>query len=84
MPNDTPVIEPLAVDAAGLGRLLGCISERLVWKLHASGRLPLPIRLGRRTLWVLDGPGGVREWLANGCPPRTNADTTARRKAAKP
>ncbi|HUY33862.1 MAG TPA: hypothetical protein VMV69_14025 [Pirellulales bacterium] len=37
--------EALAVDAAGVARLLG-VSERHMWGLHSSGRLPMPVRLG--------------------------------------
>ena len=59
--------EPLAVDAKRVGQLLG-ISRAQVWKLHASGRLPLPVRLGTRApRWRVDE---LRDWLAAGCPDR--------------
>ena len=37
------------------------------WGLHASGRIPLPVRLGRRTLWRADE---LRAWTEAGCPAR--------------
>ena len=43
--------ERLALSAADLAGLLG-ISQRHVWKLAASGRLPKPIRLGRSVRWL--------------------------------
>jgi predicted DNA-binding transcriptional regulator AlpA len=51
-------------DAAGQ---LG-ISRAQFWKLHASGRLPLPIRLGtKKPMWIVSE---LRDWLAAGAPPR--------------
>lgn len=53
-----------AKDAAGL---LG-ISRAQLWKLHASGKLPLPVRLGTRApRWRVDE---LRNWLAAGAPDR--------------
>ncbi len=44
-------VNALLLSAKGVGRLLD-IGERFVWALHSSGELgPLPIRLGKRTLW---------------------------------
>ena len=59
-------VEPLAADARGLGIALG-ISPRHVESLHSRGRLPRPIRLGARRVWVLDE---IRRWLAAGAPSR--------------
>jgi predicted DNA-binding transcriptional regulator AlpA len=67
--SDTPTaagLETLAVDAAGAARMCG-VSRAMWWKLHSSGRCPAPIRLGRRCLWRVDE---LRQWLADGCPPR--------------
>lgn len=62
-----PVPEPLLVDAAGVGALLG-ISRNMVWKLHSTGRLgPLPVRLGRCVRWRLRE---LRTWVEAGCPAR--------------
>jgi hypothetical protein len=46
------------------------VSERTWWTLHSAGKTPLPVRLGRRTLWPAVGPGGLEAWVAAGCPPR--------------
>lgn len=60
----------LAVDAKTLGRML-VLSERTIWRMNSDGRLPSPIRLGDGTVrWALDGPNGIRPWLAAGAPER--------------
>jgi predicted DNA-binding transcriptional regulator AlpA len=46
--------------------LLG-IGRTLLWGLHNSGRLPLPVKLGRRTLWNFEE---LKAWTAAGCPAR--------------
>lgn len=56
----------LAVSADELADMLN-ISKRHLDALHASGRLPRPVRLGRRCLWPIDE---VRAWLAAGAPGR--------------
>jgi len=44
------------------------VSVRHFYALHSSGRLgPLPIRLGRRTLWRRSD---LEAWVQNGCPAR--------------
>jgi predicted DNA-binding transcriptional regulator AlpA len=58
--------ECLALPAKAVAELLN-ISERHLWTLHASGRLPRPIRLGRATRWRADE---LRAWLAAGAPSR--------------
>lgn len=63
---DLPELARLAVDAAGVARLLS-VSERHVWALHSSGRLPLPCRIGRRLLWPVDE---LRAWCLASMPPR--------------
>jgi predicted DNA-binding transcriptional regulator AlpA len=43
------------------------ISRTSLYALHSSGRLPLPVKLGRRTLWNLEE---MKNWTAAGCPAR--------------
>jgi len=43
------------------------ISRTAWWALQSQGRVPAPVRLGRRTLWSVDE---LRAWVAAGCPPR--------------
>ena len=60
-------LQPLAVDAAGVGRLL-CISRATVFQLHSRGRLPLPVRLGSRCpRWIVSE---LHAWLQAGAPNR--------------
>ena len=71
----TARIEPppasLAVDAKQLGQILN-LSVRTIRTMDAAGKLPRPVRIGGRAVrWVLDGPNGIRAWLAAGCPDRT-------------
>ena len=61
------VSDRLALTAKDAAGLLG-ISRAQLWKLHSSGKLPLPVRLGTRApRWRMDE---LREWLAAGCPDR--------------
>lgn len=40
------------------------LSQRQVWKLAASGRLPKPVKLGRSARWRRDQ---IEEFISNGC-----------------
>jgi predicted DNA-binding transcriptional regulator AlpA len=62
-----PVAEtpPIAIDARGAARLCG-ISRSLWHSMKAAGRIPLPIRLGRRVLWRVEE---LHAWVKAGCPP---------------
>lgn len=60
---------PLLLNADRAAALCG-VSRRTWWALLAAGKTPLPVRLGRRTLWRATGPGGLEAWVAAGCPPR--------------
>jgi predicted DNA-binding transcriptional regulator AlpA len=37
------------------------------WSLNTAGKTPLPVRLGRRTLWRAEE---LAEWCRAGCPSR--------------
>lgn len=56
----------LALPAAAVAEMLH-ISERHLWSLHSSGRLPRPVRFGRAVRWSVDE---LRDWLAAGAPSR--------------
>lgn len=58
--------KPLALSAEEVAKLLG-VSERHVWSLNSSGKLPKPIRLGRAVRWSADE---LRMWLLAGAPRR--------------
>ena len=71
-------VEPnqcLAIPASDVAQLLN-VSERHVWTLNSSGRLPRPFRLGRRVLW---SRAEIEAWLDAGAPPRSRWE--ARRNA---
>ena len=65
MQTNTPT--QLLLSATQAARALG-ISRTTLYGLHSSGRLgPLPVKLGRRTLWSVDE---LKRWVEAGCPPR--------------
>ena len=64
--------EVLAVSAKGAARMLG-VSERHLWALNSSGRLPRPVNLGRSVRWPVEE---LRAWLAAGSPERGKWETT--------
>jgi predicted DNA-binding transcriptional regulator AlpA len=62
-----PIPDTLLLDAKTAAKLLG-IGERFFWSMHSSGELgPLPIRLGKRTLW---SRFELTDWVRNRCPRR--------------
>ena len=72
-------LSQLVADAKRLAKLLDG-GKRTVATLHAAGKLPAPIRIGGRVVWVLGGKWGLRAWLAAGAPSR--AEWEARKKNA--
>lgn len=48
------------------------VSERMVWKLLASGRFPQPVRVGRSVKWR---ESDVDRFIAGGCSMREFAAT---------
>lgn len=65
--SETQTIEPILLDAKRAAALLGGISRSHFLALHSSGRVPLPVKLGRRTLWRRDL---LEKFVAWNCPPR--------------
>lgn len=72
-------LEPEQVSAAVAASMAG-VSEATWWRLHAAGKVPRPNKLGGRTLWQLNGPNGLRDWIRLGCPQRAEFET---RQSAK-
>jgi predicted DNA-binding transcriptional regulator AlpA len=66
----------LLIDADELAAALG-VSPVHVWRLKAAGRLPEPVRLGRRTLWPR---GEIEAWVAARCPDRRAWEARKRAK----
>ena len=65
MPVEVPT-EKILLSAVETAALLN-ISRTSLYALHSSGRLPLPVHLGRRTLWNFEE---LRAWTQAGCPAR--------------
>lgn len=63
-------VSALAVEALQAARLCG-VSRATWYSLRKAGRIPRPVRLGRRVLWRIDE---LREWMAAGCPPCSRWD----------
>jgi excisionase family DNA binding protein len=64
--TETPAPAPLLVDAREAAALTG-ISRSHFLALNSSGRVPQPVRLGRRTLWRREE---LAAWIEAGCPSR--------------
>lgn len=59
-------IEPLLLSAEEAAALCG-VSRSFWWSLHSAGRVPLPVKLGERTLWRRTE---LEAWTEAGCPAR--------------
>lgn len=68
--------QQLLVTAAQAARMLG-ISERHFYKLHSSGRVPRPIRLGRTVRWRA---AEFEQWLEAGAPNRAKWEALRSRR----
>ena len=64
-------LRPLVADAERLARLLGC-GVRSIRTWDYAGKLPRPVKLGNRTLWVLSE---IHRWLTAGAPDRETWET---------
>lgn len=59
---------PPAVYSIGqLAEVLSCSAKHLS-RLHESGRLPKPVKIGSLTRWVA---ADITRWISEGCPPVT-------------
>lgn len=56
----------LTANAGQVAKMLG-VSVRQVWRLHTTGRLPKPVRLGNCVRWRR---AEVEAFVAAGCPTR--------------
>jgi predicted DNA-binding transcriptional regulator AlpA len=74
---------PRMIGAAEAARRCG-ISRTAWYNLKAGGRLPTPIRLGRRVLWRVEE---LEAWMDAKCPPRHqwqwSGEVTAKRGARR-
>ncbi len=73
-----PNVRRLALTAEQVGVALG-VSRATVWRMHASGRLPAPVRFGRAVRWE---QYTIEEWLAAGAPSREQWEALCRRHSS--
>jgi excisionase family DNA binding protein len=59
-----PAAMAALIDVRTLAELLNC-SERHVYRLANSGRIPRPIKLGALVRW---NRVEIEQWFADGCP----------------
>jgi excisionase family DNA binding protein len=52
------------IDTKEAARLLG-FSNRKIWEMYMTGKMPPPIRIGRAVRWSLEA---LKKWIADGCP----------------
>ena len=67
---------PLTADAKALAGMLG-LSLRTIRTMDAAGKLPRPVRLLSRTVWVLSE---IEDWLVAGAPDRAGWETLRRNR----
>jgi predicted DNA-binding transcriptional regulator AlpA len=64
-PSDSAVTLPATYVVGDISAKLR-ISDRQVWRMNDSGRMPPPIRIGRLVRWPI---ATIDAWIADGCPP---------------
>ncbi len=74
MSDTVQTTTPLLASAKTAAQLCG-VSVASWWAWHSSARVPMPIHLGRRTLWKIEGPDGLKAWVTAGCPARERWET---------
>jgi predicted DNA-binding transcriptional regulator AlpA len=72
-------MDKLTYDRAELAEVLG-VSSRALSAWQDAGRIPQPLRLGRRRVWLRET---IREWLAAGAPSCRPAAAGPRSKWAR-
>lgn len=70
-PPERPQLSPLVVDARSLAKLLGC-GLRTLRSHDAGGKIPAPLRIGGRVVWLLRD---IEGWLTAGAPSRATWQT---------
>ncbi len=75
-PTANVTLEPLAVSAQQLGRMLG-ISVRTIRTMDAGGKLPRPIRLNGSVRWIVTE---IESFLAAGAPDRVTWEALRNQK----
>ena len=68
MATESPAIAML--DARDVSTLLRC-SQRHVYRLVDTGRMPPPVKLGALVRW---SRASIEDWVATGCPSQTRME----------
>jgi predicted DNA-binding transcriptional regulator AlpA len=58
-----PDDQGLVIDSKKAAKLLK-VSQRTLWRMHTSGEMPPPIRIGRAARWSLEV---LQKWVKAGC-----------------
>ncbi len=74
--TDTQLPDALLLTVDEAAALLN-VGRSFIYKLHSSGRLPLPVRLGRSVRWRRDE---LEHWVLAGCPERGAWETIRKRR----
>jgi predicted DNA-binding transcriptional regulator AlpA len=85
MANSTSSVRPARGDCSSLPLLIDAPlvaemtrrSVRSVWRDHAAGRLPRPVRIGGAVRWRREE---IIMWVAAGCPSRDEWEATEGRR----
>jgi len=71
-PSSPAEAPPLLLDVHATARALG-VPPKIVGNWNRAGRLPIPVRMGRRSLfWRADE---LADWVRRDCPPRQRWET---------
>ncbi len=64
-PDKAPALDAALLDVGAVAGLLGGCSQRHIYRLCNSGRMPRPIKLGALSRW---NRAVIESWIADGCP----------------
>ena len=70
MRGATTELQQALLTADGAAQVLG-LSRSAFYRLHSSGRVPQPVRLGGAVRWRAEE---LRAWVRAACPPRARWD----------
>ncbi|HHN46419.1 MAG TPA: helix-turn-helix domain-containing protein [Planctomycetes bacterium] len=67
----TEAVDAVLITASDAARLCG-LGRSTWWRLHSSGQVPMPVKVGRATRWNLSE---LLAWIEAGCPSRARWKT---------
>jgi len=72
-------LTPLLLSAEDAAKVLS-VSPAFFYTLHKSGKVPLPLKFGRRSLWSVQE---LKDWIGAGCPDRPRWKTMKMEKVGQ-